>query len=202
MTTFPPISAALQSRLNNMPFLPSTVSGAVVQGPYPLGDALVNLSAASSGGNYLIVASVAARNAISASARVDGTLVWVTTTSQMFQLQGGITNASWVALISTEMIHPIASPVTLSRENSGMLVDASGMGGNFVFGLPAAASCFGQVYSITKTDSSVHRVIMACAGADTINGDDSFELVAEADSVTFRSDGVATWFILASHIAP
>jgi len=52
-----------------------------------------------------VVADVTARDAIPAGERFDGMVVYVTTGSATYQLQGGITNLDWVVLVVVQLMY-------------------------------------------------------------------------------------------------
>lgn len=66
--------------------------------------------------------------------------------------------------------------------------------GNVIESLPAASDLTGKFYTIKKVDSTVNTVTVDCDGADTVDGETSFVLGLQYDSVTVLSDGTS-WHI-------
>ncbi len=175
---------------NHLPFFPQST---------PLGDLLNSIAPSDL---FVVVTTTVERNAIAASDRQDGMLCYVSSTMQMFQLQGGITNTDWVAIISTEMVVAAATPLALTKQSNTILYDAHLLGGNLAIVLPSAATCFGKDFTIIKSDSSANRLEIVPDGTDKINGNDVFEIVTQFSMVTLRSDGIATWFVLFQNLIP
>jgi hypothetical protein len=86
---------------------------------------------------------------------------------------------------------------TLGVNDSIVLGNASG--GAFTFTLPsaAAAGAAGRVYTLKKTDSSLHTVTIATTSAQTIDGATSITLTRQWQYIQVASDGT-NWQILDS----
>lgn len=74
-----------------------------------------------------------------------------------------------------------AVSVTVERINA--------TGANITRTLPDASTNQGRFFTIKKTDASAHTVIIACTGADTIDGAATVVLYAQYDSITVVSNG-------------
>ena len=61
--------------------------------------------------------------------------------------------------------------------------------------LPSAKGRKGQRWTFTRVDASANIVTLAAAGSETINGDPSFDLTDQWESVVVTSDG-ANWVIV------
>jgi hypothetical protein len=85
------------------------------------------------------------------------------------------------------------TPVTLTRDDRTVLVDASG--GARVVNLPTAASARYQQFTIKKIDSSVNTVTIDASGAETIDGAATAVILAQYVSFTIQSDGTTWWII-------
>lgn len=72
-----------------------------------------------------------------------------------------------------------------------ILADASG--GDVTISLPSAATCVDRVYYIKKTDTSNNDVILDASGAETIDGDPTYDLKIDYESVAIVSDGSNWW---------
>lgn len=75
-----------------------------------------------------------------------------------------------------------------------IFVDASG--GDRTITLPAANALTGRWLEVKKVDSSANKVILDAAGADTIEGDATLELLIEGEAVPIVSDGTSAWYVL------
>lgn len=75
-----------------------------------------------------------------------------------------------------------------------VLVDATA--GEVTITLPAA-SIEGNLVHVKKIDAGVNNVVVARAGADTIEGATSVTLNAQYESTTLCSDGGTAWYKLA-----
>ena len=82
---------------------------------------------------------------------------------------------------------------TLLASDQNVLGDATS--GAFTLTLPAAASNSGQVYYITKIDSSTNVVTIDANGSETIDGELTLELGGQYNSVQIISDG-SNWYNL------
>lgn len=74
-----------------------------------------------------------------------------------------------------------------------ILMDASL--GNRTVTLPNASTVTGIIYNIKKTDSSGNFVTITATGGQTIDGNGTFALTVQYQSITIQSDG-SNWFII------
>lgn len=100
-------------------------------------------------------------------------------------------------------VHPAASgggwsPTPIAKStaytavaNDFILADATGASFNVT--LPAAASNTNKVISMKKVDASIHTVSFIRAGADTIDGATSVNLLTQYEQVNVVSDGTNWW---------
>ena len=73
------------------------------------------------------------------------------------------------------------------------LVDASSS--NIIINLPPATTGFDKKIIIKKIDSSANTVTIDPDGAETIDGQSSYDLILQYDSITVTSDGTQ-WYII------
>lgn len=85
------------------------------------------------------------------------------------------------------------TPYAVLTTDQVILVDASG--GATTATLPTAVGVGGKTYTIKKTDSSVNAVIVATTSAQTIDGETTFSIEGQYDTITVISDG-ANWNII------
>lgn len=85
------------------------------------------------------------------------------------------------------------SPYSILTSDQIILVSASG--GNTTVTLPTAVGVSGKKYSIKRTDSSANTLTIGTTSSQTIDGDTSYLLVAQYDTITVVSDG-ANWHII------
>ncbi len=67
--------------------------------------------------------------------------------------------------------------------------------------LPAAADVSGHIYFIKKTDSSGNDVTVDPNGSETIDGETTYVLEDQYDSIVIQSDG-SNWHIIAGWYGP
>lgn len=68
-------------------------------------------------------------------------------------------------------------------------------GADIVMTLPEASLCLGREYTIKKTDSSEHVVIVQPYGEELIDGDTQFTMADKNETITVVSDGT-NFFII------
>ncbi len=83
------------------------------------------------------------------------------------------------------------TPVTLSVQDKGLVVDATG--GAATVNLPAAATVPFKIYRVKKKDSGGNTVTIDPNGGELIDGATTHVLTAQNQSVTFQSDGTEWW---------
>ncbi len=83
------------------------------------------------------------------------------------------------------------TPVTLSVQDKGLVVDATG--GAATVNLPAAATVPYKIYRVKKKDSGGNTVTVDPNGAELIDGISTFVLTAQNQAITFQSDGTEWW---------
>ncbi len=107
-------------------------------------------------------------------------------------VRGGIsTNTTIISgIIARNVTHrTITSSYIVLVTDKMIWVDATA--GDITVTLPSAVDNSGYEWIIEKIDSSVNKVIIATA--DTINGDTSFNLLAQYESARPQSDGTVYW---------
>lgn len=91
-------------------------------------------------------------------------------------------------------IEDATASVTLASASNYVFADASSA--DIVVNLPAAATAkSGRLYNIKKTDSSANKVTVDGDGSETIDGDTTFEILQQDESVTIVCDG-SNWYIV------
>jgi hypothetical protein len=83
----------------------------------------------------------------------------------------------------------------------GIVAGTSGSGANITVTLPTAVGIPGKVITVKKVDVGTKKVILACAGAETIDGSATVELATQYDVITVVSDG-AGWMTTTKTISP
>ena len=87
----------------------------------------------------------------------------------------------------------ISADTTLAENNNAVLCDASS--GTITVTLPASANYSGIRYHIKKTDSSSNVITISPDGSETIDGQSSYVVNNQYESITLVCDG-SNWFII------
>lgn len=82
---------------------------------------------------------------------------------------------------------------TITSTDNVLLVDASGAARTMT--LPAASASSGKLFTVKKIDSTTNAVTIARAGSDTIDGQTSYILTAQYQSVNVISNGTL-WYLV------
>lgn len=96
---------------------------------------------------------------------------------------GGSFSAKYTAL---------SANTTLDTTHAVQSVDATS--GNKVITLPASTGISGRIYVFNKPDSTLNTVTLTAFAGDTINGQSTFVLRNQYDSVLIFSGGGTSWF--------
>lgn len=116
------------------------------------------------------------------------------TAGKILQTNGAGADPTWVdAPTSTLTTAAKTTTYTLTNSDDVILADASSAG--FTITLHAAASATSKVYRIKKTDSTSNTVIIDGNSSETIDGQLTYTLTAEGESVTIVTNG-SNWFIV------
>lgn len=91
----------------------------------------------------------------------------------------------------------VTGATTLTATSNIVMANATSAA--FSVTLPTAVGATGQVYTVTKTDSSVNAVTVATTSAQTINLATSYTLKVQYSSVTVQSDG-SNWQVIGNHV--
>jgi hypothetical protein len=94
---------------------------------------------------------------------------------------------------SKPIVTEVSSTYIADSREEVILCDATG--GAFTVDLPTATGREGFIYNISKTDASANAITIDPSGAQTINGDATFDLIAQDETVTIVSTG-SNWRII------
>lgn len=83
----------------------------------------------------------------------------------------------------------LEQPTNITLTDKEFLVNINATGAARTVTLPAASTTPGRIYHVEKSDSSTNIVTVAAAGADTIEGRPSVELICQYQGITLYSDG-------------
>jgi hypothetical protein len=98
----------------------------------------------------------------------------------------------------SQTITSLSSTTTLDDTHS--IIQADATGGAFTIALPAASTCPGRLYTITKVDASANAVTIDPDTAETIQGDTTKVLSGQYDRLGIRSDGTGWVTEIANNI--
>jgi hypothetical protein len=97
-------------------------------------------------------------------------------------------NANFDELYSQiEMTAALSADTVIDDTYGTVLVDATAA--NTTITLPTAGSIAGKIYRIQKADATAHTVIIACNGAETINGATTVTIKYQYSCASVQSDG-------------
>lgn len=126
---------------------------------------------------------------------------------QMFALVDGSDNILQIGISDGATFHKLVdangvvsrtTTDTISIMEGIILCDATG--GAYTETLPSATDLNGKVITVIKIDSSANAVTLDGAGSETINGELTWTLGAQYDSIEVISNGI-NWIIKTSNIA-
>lgn len=146
---------------------------------------------AGGGGGVIVVANIAARDAIIAGDRYDGYLVYVTSERKLYQLQGAITNTDWVPLGPTTFAISVSTTLTKQHSNGIILVDATVAARTIT--LPPATNLRDMQVTIKKIDNSVNTVVIEGDASDQIDGELNYTIYDRYASITIIAHG-GNWY--------
>jgi len=95
----------------------------------------------------------------------------------------------------------ITTTVTVDRDHSVLLCDATTAADVITVTLPAASGCANWVKTVKKIDSGADEVVIDANSTETIDGSETVTLSAQYDYATIICDGTA-WWIVAALITP
>lgn len=114
------------------------------------------------------------------------------TLSDQTDLQSAL-NAKQGQYVVTTVTSTTSSPAN-TKDHVILLCDAATAGGNITVNLPTAVSNT-AMFTIKKTDSGANTIIIDPSSTQTIDGNTTFTLFTQYDSITLISNG-SNWFII------
>jgi hypothetical protein len=108
----------------------------------------------------------------------------------------GSSSAAWGnAYVNGFVANVVTKTGTYTAAVSDYVILCDASGGAFTVTLPAASGVTGLVLHVKKTDSSGSAVTIDGNSTETIDGDQTIDLLLQYESVTLVSDGTS-WHIL------
>lgn len=89
----------------------------------------------------------------------------------------------------------VSKTTTYTAANIEEIILANATGGAFTITMPTAVEREGYIYRIKKTDASANAVKVDGLGAETIDGDADFDLIAQDEVIAVVSDNANWWII-------
>lgn len=116
-----------------------------------------------------------------------------TVTTTELDYLSGVTSTVQGQYVVTTVTSTTSSPAN-TKDHAILLCDAATAGGNITVNLPTAVSNT-AMFTIKKTDSGSNTIIIDPNSTQTIDGNTTFVLFTQYDSITLISNG-SNWFII------
>lgn len=123
-----------------------------------------------------------------------GTLSWVTSAASVATptSQGVVT--SYFPIVQSAVLNTSTTYTVLTADGYEAIAVTTG-GSVITINLPAASSNNGRLLILKKVDSGVGQVLIVANGTDTVEGNATFSLISQYDSITLLCDSTGTtWF--------
>ena len=90
---------------------------------------------------------------------------------------------------SSQVVNRVVATSAITLNDTHYYVAANATGGAFTIQLPNAATCFGRVYKLKKIDTSANKITIDPNGAQTIDGQSTYQLQTQWQIITIISNG-------------